>query len=122
MMPEGWWQAFGEQMSKDIENEVKTWSQEQQKEFKIIDVKEKWGILTVYVTIETDEIERIISRYERLSRYTCIHCGQPAMWISKGWFAPYCDNCAREHYKDFNSLHSTKKPWDEYYTKIEEDW
>ena len=110
MMPEGWWRTFGDRMVDDIENEVKTWPLERQKEFKVIDVKEKWGKLVIYVTIETNEIDRIIDYYEKLSTKTCIRCGRPAVWISKGWISPFCDECARKDER-----------FDKHFIKIEED-
>lgn len=35
----------------------------------------------------------IIEKYSALSARTCICCGKPATRISRGWIAPYCDEC-----------------------------
>ena len=35
----------------------------------------------------------IIKEYEDKSYVTCIRCGKPAKWESKGWICPYCDDC-----------------------------
>ena len=44
----------------------------------------------------TTDIQKIIDKYEDISMKTCIVCGKPATYISRGWISPYCD----EHIKD----------------------
>ena len=39
------------------------------------------------------KVPEIVSKYEELSGRTCIKCGQPARWFTKGWISPYCDEC-----------------------------
>ena len=48
----------------------------------------------LYKIIEKCKIPDIIYKYEQLSYKTCISCGEPAEWISKGWISPYCTDCA----------------------------
>ena len=96
-MPEGWWKAFGKQMVKEIEDEIGGWDDEELKDFDIT-VKEKYGELRVYYTVGNDTLDKIFYKYEQLSKKTCILCGRPASWISKGWIVPYCNECAAEEF------------------------
>ena len=92
-MPEGWWDSFGEQMCQEIQDEIDGWADEELEWFDIT-VKEKYGELRVYCSAGNDTLDEIFYKYETLAKHTCIHCGQPASWISKGWIAPYCNKCA----------------------------
>ena len=47
----------------------------------------------VYDIIEKCRITDIIDKYEELSAHTCINCGKPAVYMSKGWICPYCEDC-----------------------------
>ena len=40
-----------------------------------------------------------MDKYEQLSYETCIICGKPAEYMTKGWIVPICRNCAEEKYK-----------------------
>lgn len=50
----------------------------------------------LYEIVEKCELYDIISKYEKLSYRTCIKCGKPAKWISRGWISPYCTDCAKK--------------------------
>lgn len=50
----------------------------------------------LYRIIEKCKIYDIINKYEKISYETCIKCGKPAEWISKGWISPYCTDCAKK--------------------------
>lgn len=50
----------------------------------------------IYKIVEKCTIPDIINKYERMSTFVCINCGEPAQWESKGWISPYCDACARK--------------------------
>ena len=45
-------------------------------EFEILDAKEKWNMLRVYVAPTNDDIEDIINKYERMSGHICPICGR----------------------------------------------
>ena len=92
VMPDGWWAAFGEEMAKDLARAVRL--DGGQDDFGIVQVKEKYGGLRVYVVGGGDNVNRIIEEYEAKSKRTCVKCGKPAKWISYGWICPYCDECA----------------------------
>lgn len=96
-MPKGWRDAFGLQMCEDINNELLTWSEKSRKGFRIMQIKEKFGSLRFYVNAETDNLSKIISKYERMSEFICIKCGKPATWVSIDWISPWCDECSKSN-------------------------
>ena len=96
-MPIGWRIAFGEQMCKEIKEELI--KNNELDSYKIIQIKEKFGGLRWYDNSGLPGMQFIIAKYEALSEKTCINCGKPANWISKGWISPYCDDCATKQAK-----------------------
>lgn len=100
-MPDGWRMAFGEQMCEEIrEALLKEGGEQALNDYRIIQIKEKYGYLHWYDANTNDEIQKIIRKYEDISEMTCIRCGKPATKISKGWISPFCDDCANELSKD----------------------
>lgn len=95
-MPDGWRKVFGEQMCEEIQNELNKLSEEDKLKYRILQIKEKYGYLRWYSNWHTDEIAKIITKYEELSERTCIKCGAAATKISLGWISPWCDECAKE--------------------------
>ena len=112
-MPIGWRIAFGEQMCKEIKEELV--KNNELDFYEIIDIKEKFGGLRWYDNSYLPGIQFIKAKYEALSEKTCITCGKPAKWISGGWISPYCDECATKQAKargvDINKI----------FKKIQED-
>lgn len=103
-MPQGWNIAFGEQMCFEIKELLEEVGWEY--DYQIIQIKEKWGYLHWYDENVPDSIferlQKVIYKYEELSKHTCVICGAPATKISKGWISPYCDMCIeRTHIKNF---------------------
>ena len=91
----GWRLKFGKQLCKDIKKSLlKEGGRRRLKDYRILQIKEKWGRLCWYACGDTFEImEKIIPKYEELSYHTCINCGKPATKRSTGWICPYCDDC-----------------------------
>lgn len=118
-MPTGWWYSFGEQMCKEIQDEIDGWMDKELEWFDI-SVKEKYGELRVYFTITNDTLEKIAEKYEKLSRYTCIRCGRAASWMSKGWIVPYCNECAAEEF-DIREKIRPGAEWFDVFTVIKKD-
>lgn len=93
-MDKGWRESFGMNFCKDLRKAlIKTGGYKLLFRFRILQIKEKYGRLEVYCIGYNDEINKVISKYSKLSEKICIRCGKPATWISKGWISPYCDDC-----------------------------
>jgi len=116
-MPEGWRLAFGDQMVEEIDNELKKFDFNEC--YKIVQIKEKWGGLRWYDggCPRGSNIDEIIHKYEELSFKTCIDCGKPAEWISKGWISPYCTDCANKRLD--STYEQYKKMWKDKPEKLE---
>ncbi|MBO7693469.1 MAG: hypothetical protein J6T10_12635 [Methanobrevibacter sp.] len=95
-MPNGWREAFGLQMCEEIKQELKR-HRGALRRYRILEIKEKYGGLRWYDAWSTDKIlNEIIPKYKQLSYKTCINCGKPAKYISKGWISPYCEDCVKD--------------------------
>ena len=93
-MPDGWRNAFGLQMCEELKQALlEKGGEKLLSKFRILQIKEKFGSLRFYTNWTTPEIDKIIDKYENISYSTCIRCGAPAKWITKGWISPFCDKC-----------------------------
>ena len=95
LMPEGWRKVFGEQICEEIrEALIKV---NYLYDYRISDIKEKYGSLRWYDFGATEEIYDIIRKYEKMSEHICLHCGRPAEIISfYGWLEPLCEKCQKK--------------------------
>ena len=63
-------------------------------EFKIAQIKSKFGGLRFYVDYENEQIRDIISKYENMSYDVCEYCGaSPASQTGRGWITTLCRDC-----------------------------
>ena len=95
-MEPGWRKAFGEQFCEDMQNAINNLPDGIRNEFRLLDIKEKYASLRVYVNISDDGIADVINKYEKMSKYVCGKCGKPATKITTSWFYPFCDECLKE--------------------------
>jgi hypothetical protein len=85
--PEGWnqivWEACEAFEALNLPN------------FEVIQVKEKFAQLRIYVNGETEEVRRIILAAEDKAAKTCQVCGKPGQPRKKqsGWLWTVCDDC-----------------------------
>ena len=70
-MPEGWRRAFGLQMCEELEEELERIGK--QNEWRIMQIKEKFGFLHFYSNWYTKELNKIITKYEEKSKYRPIY-------------------------------------------------
>jgi hypothetical protein len=56
-------------------------------------VKEKFGMLSFYMTSETEEMTRAIQEVEAESARTCESCGGPGGVVGEGWLRATCGPC-----------------------------
>ena len=91
-MSDGWRKRFGIQFCKELKEAIKKCpNKNYMKEFRIMDIKEKWGKLVIYTSGTTNEVNRVIQKYEYISQFVCITCGEDAIKKSLGWISPYCE-------------------------------
>ena len=60
---------------------------------RIVQVKEKFGRLTVYTNDYEENIDEIISKYENKSLTICERCGKEGKVRNNGWIKVLCDEC-----------------------------
>lgn len=93
-MDDGWRYAFGEQMCQEIKDALVEEGCLDQ--YRIMQIKEKFGGLRWYDNGAPKKVDEIIAKYSALSEKTCVRCGEPATKESAGWISPYCNKCADE--------------------------
>lgn len=91
-MPDGWRLVFGEQMCEEIAQALE--KDGYLNEYRILQIKEKYGELRWYDKGAPREVHDIVEKYSLMSAQLCINCGKPATVITDGWICPYCDDCA----------------------------
>ncbi len=90
-MPDGWRIAFGEQLCEELKEALT--KANLLDEYRIVQIKEKYGQLRWYDSGNTREGYDVLGKYTALSERTCIRCGRPATRITMGWISPFCDDC-----------------------------
>ncbi len=64
------------------------------KDFRITQVKEKFGSLRIYSNFYTDEIDAVIDKMEDKVSTICEKCGSPeGKFRQDGWLRVECDSC-----------------------------
>lgn len=102
-LPKGWNKSFGIKICEDIKSVLKKSKEKDfwKKEYRITQIKEKYGSLRWYdfgVPHDVfDDYEKVISKYEEISKVTCYNCGKEAkMRNCGGLYEPLCDKCNKE--------------------------
>jgi hypothetical protein len=67
-------------------------------DFRIVQVKEKFGTLRIYTQPYIEEVENIIREMENECLTICENCGAPGKLRTNGWFSVLCDDCFYERY------------------------
>lgn len=62
---------------------------------RFIQIKEKFGVLRVYLDHADERIVALTDTAETLSKTTCEECGAPGQLRSGGWLKTLCDEHAR---------------------------
>lgn len=74
--------------------------------FTLVEVKEKYGSLRCYFNLQIDDshntsvYDKILDevfKMELRTLNTCIYCGKPAEYYTRGWSVPICTECALAH-------------------------
>ena len=75
-----------------------------------LDVKEKYGCLTIYYVLESEDqgrreiFNKIFQDAYEKSRSICCICGAPAKFYTTGWISYYC-----EKHIDYKSFYRSKE-------------
>lgn len=91
-IPEGWNELFLKCCEELREALLKLGKLD---EFRINQLKEKYGSMRIYTNVSYPEIYEIINRYEIISQFTCCKCGKTATVETTGWVCPYCNYCIK---------------------------
>jgi hypothetical protein len=62
-------------------------------DYKTVQVKEKFGLLRVYLSDTTEAEQQILYKYEEMSSKICEKCGQPGKARQGGWLRTLCGPC-----------------------------
>lgn len=121
-MPDGWRKAFGEMMCEEIYNALVECGG--LNDYRIEQIKEKFGQLRWYGYPSYKEVSEIIDKYSVLSENICIVCGKPDVPITNnGWLSPFCKKCfttpddwyKREHPEEVERwIEFRTEDWEEY--------
>ena len=105
-IPDGWMKSFIPQFKDELFESLGAFADE----IMFYQIKEKFGVLTVYWNFPDKEyytdkdfndieelvpiVQGIIKKYTEISKNTCIVCGKTATHMTDyGWIVPLCDNC-----------------------------
>ena len=99
-LPEGWRIAFGDNLCKEMNDEIITWPLDIQKHFRIRNIENEWARLQIDMNYGTETLHKIISKYELISKFTCVLCGAEAEWVARWSYNPYCDKCIHKIYEE----------------------
>ena len=91
---------------EEILPEYNSFSDMKQKQFRILDIKEKYGSLRIDTTLYSEKLSLATWKAGARAELTCYTCGkQPRnskgehmIWESRGWIFPYCKECAKKYY------------------------
>lgn len=126
-MPCGWRKVFGIQMCEEIKRALlETGGRKMLHNYRINQIKEKFGLLRFYDSHSCEEVFRIIHKYEYISQHTCIKCGRTAKYQTQGWIENYCEKCIPEKQKEHALKYYSDIPFygwtnGEYYEKHKND-
>lgn len=107
---DGWVNSFIPQLKDELFDLLGSYVEQ----FNVLQIKEKFGKLTVYWNFNLDglqdeyvqdiedlyeQIEDLLHKYEELSSKTCIICGELGDMRDDYWITPWCDKCYEKRYE-----------------------
>lgn len=92
-IPRGWYTLFL-QMCEEIRQSLL--ASGKLYDFCFLQVKEKFNQLTCYTSGETEEVQKILAKYAKMSRYVCSKCGKPAVYETTDYILSFCNECSKE--------------------------
>lgn len=105
-MPYGWAKAFGYEMLCEIYRALV--EANYLEEYRIMDIKEKYGMLRWYDGGAPKPVFETIIQYINKSAHVCQACGKPATHMTQGWIGYFCRKCG----KKLGAVKIPKKWWE----------
>ena len=97
-MPKGWKRSFGIYLCEELREELIRIDPSLLDTYRVSQVKEKYGTLRWYDAHYSDRMEDILTKYEDISKYTCIICGKINVPVfDDGWISPFCIDCFKKN-------------------------
>lgn len=94
-MPIGWRENFGIELCDEILQVLKKYNMVN--DYRIFQIKEKFGELRIYGNWGNEELDEVIKKYTDYSRIVCYRCGERAVFYDLyKTMCPICHNCAEE--------------------------
>lgn len=90
-IPQGWLNSFIPDFLKELKEALI--KDNLLDDYFILQIKEKWGYLHWYDNGRTESVDKIITKYEKISQDFCIRCGKKATKMTSGWITYVCDAC-----------------------------
>lgn len=93
----GWYPIIHEVLNHI--NRINETIEDEEKKIKVVQIKEKFGGLRIYVDNRTDELHDIIRQAEEKAHNTCELCGSTekvGVLNMNGWIYGICQSCAKE--------------------------
>lgn len=113
----GWDKTFGQMFMDELGAAIK---EAGQKDYMIVQIKEKYGSARLYDSGSTEKVERIIDKYGIISQNICMDCGHEAPMINNaGWIMPMCSTCYRKYFRGREKW--SIKHHDDYIPKTDEE-
>lgn len=103
---------------KGINMEDEKWYGKEKSKLEILDTKEKFGELRVYLSGYNDAINNLVAEIEHVSTYTCIDCGKQPISEEGGhticttresWITNLCKDCMLKHNIDYVDIYDNNK-------------
>jgi len=111
------WYPMLEKLSEDLSVEVK---KSNLKEFRVTQVKEKFGTLRFYTHNGNDKTRDLINEAENKSAKTCMTCGaEAAVRYDHGYVNCICDSCEEKRKAKVEERYSKNK---DQYPILQEDF
>ena len=109
MPHKGWVSLFGAELLHDISIQIRAdeiKNNNQESDYEITEIKEKYGSLRVYMSNYDDTMNNIIEAYSCISSRACTQCGQMLnICITMDYILPICESCLR-----FENIENKTKP------------
>ena len=94
-VPQGW-RELCQELAVELDRILDTLSEEEKENYKLLQVKEKFGSLRWYDNGHNEKMHQLIRQYEYKAERICCVCGKMATKVTLGWVILFCDECVPE--------------------------